>query len=92
MSNMNTAELLTVHREGRLSPGRGLAVENGKVCYWEDSSIQIDLFDINLIDLMKAMEIDTIDQLFDEIKDKYHARSLKQLLDENHIDYGAYSF
>lgn len=73
------------------SHGYGAAVENGEFCCWEDASIERDIFNVDVYELMKALKVDTIDGLFKVIKERFHFDSLKYFLDDNGIRHGYYA-
>ena len=73
------------------SHGYGAAVENGEFSCWEDASIERDIFNVDVYELMKALKVDTLDDLFKVIKERFHFDSLKYFLDDNGIRHGYYA-
>lgn len=73
------------------SHGYGAAVENGEFSCWEDASIERDIFNVDAYSLMKALNVDTLDDLFKVIKERFCFNELKQFLDDNGINHGYYA-
>ena len=70
----------------------GAAVENGLFSYWYDTGIERDIYDVDAYKLMKALNVETLDELFKVVDEKYNIDTLRALLDENNISYSAYAF
>ena len=73
------------------SHGYGAAVENGEFCCWEDGSIERDIFIVDVYELMKALKVDTLDDLFKVIRERFCFTELKEFLDDNGIKHGYYA-
>ena len=73
------------------SYGYDASVEKGVFSCWEDASIERDIFNVDAYALMKALDVDTIDDLFKVIKERFHFDSLKHFLDDNGIGHGYYA-
>ena len=73
------------------SHGYGASVEKGVFSCWEDASIERDIFNVDVYALMKALNVDTIDDLFKVIKERFCFDSLGRFLDDNGIGYGSYA-
>lgn len=73
------------------SHGYGASVEKGVFSCWEDASIERDIFNADVYELMKALKVDTLDDLFKVIKERFCFNELKELLDDNGIDHGYYA-
>lgn len=73
------------------SRGYGASVEKGVFSCWEDASIERDIFNVDAYELMKALQVETLDDLFKVIKDRFHFGSLKRFLDDNGIGHGYYA-
>ena len=73
------------------SHGYGAAVENGEFSCWEDASIERDIFNVDAYKLMKALNVDTLDDLFKVIRERFCFSELKQFLDDNGIGHGYYA-
>ena len=88
---MEKESLMKLKKSEICSHGYGAAVENGEFSCWEDASIERDIFNVDAYALMKALQVDTLDDLFNVIKEHFHFNSLKQLLDDNGIGHGYYA-
>ena len=69
----------------------GVEVEKGKFRYWYDTSIDRDIFDVDVYELMEALKVDTLDDLFKVIKERFNFDSFKHFLDDNGIRHGYYA-
>lgn len=74
-----------------ISHGYGASVEKGVFSCWEDASIERDIFNVDAYALMKALQVDTLDDLFKVIKERFGFDSLGRFLDDNGIGYGCYA-
>jgi hypothetical protein len=90
---MVTKELLTnlPRKSEMVSHESGVEVEKGKFRYWYDTSIDRDIFDVDAYELMEALKVDTLDDLFKVIKERFHFDSFRCFLDDNGINYGYYA-
>ena len=79
------------NRSELFSHGYGASVENGEFCCWEDASIERDIFNVDVYELMKALKVDTIDGLFKVIRGRFCFTELKEFLDDNGIKHGYYA-
>jgi hypothetical protein len=73
------------------SHGYGASVEKGVFSCWEDASIERDIFNVDAYELMKALQVETLDDLFNVIKERFSFDSLGRFLDDNGIGYGCYA-
>ena len=73
------------------SHGYGASVEKGVFSCWEDASIERDIFNVDAYELMKALQVETLDDLFNVIKERFCFDSLGRFLDNNGIGYGGYA-
>ena len=72
--------------------GYGASVEMGVFSCWEDASIERDIYNVSAYKLMEALNVDTLDELFKVIKDRFCFDSIKEFLDEKNIGYAGYAF
>ena len=79
------------NRSELFSHGYGASVENGEFCCWEDASIERDIFNVDANELMKVLQVETLDDLFKVIKERFCFSELKQFLDDNGINHGYYA-
>lgn len=72
----------------------GLNLENGLVSLWDDSdTLEVDIYNVNALELMATLEVRTVDELFNAVKERSLGSSdnFSKFLDEHGIRYSAYS-
>lgn len=72
----------------------GLNLENGLVSLWDDSdTLEVDIYNVNALELMAALKVRTVDELFNAVKERSLGSSdnFSRFLDEHGICYSAYS-
>ena len=72
----------------------GLHLENGLVSLWDDSdTLEVDIYNVNALELMVALEVRTVDELFKAVKERSigSSDSFSEFLKEHNIRYSAYS-
>ena len=72
--------------------GCGASVKKGKFSYWCDTSIERDIYDVDAYTLMKALNVETLDDLFKTIHERFDFDTLSDFLKENKIYYCGYAF
>lgn len=88
---MEKESLMKLKKSEIFSHGYGAAVENGEFSCWEDASIERDIFNVDANELMKVLQVETLDDLFKVIKERFCFSELKQFLDDNGINHGYYA-
>ena len=71
---------------------RGAAVEKGEFSYWEDGSIELDIYAVDAYSLMQALNVETLDDLFLIIRNNYWYNSLQEFLKAHKIGYAGYAY
>ena len=72
--------------------GRGASVTKGEFTYWSDTSIERDIYNVDAHVLMKALNVETLDDFFKVINERFSFDTLEEFLKENNIHYAAYGF
>jgi len=73
------------------SRGYGASVTKGEFSCWEDASIERDIWDVDAYELMKALNVETLDDLFIAVKERFCFDTLGAFLKENSIHFSAYA-
>lgn len=71
--------------------GYGASVTKGEFSCWEDGSIERDIWAVDAYELMNALNVETLDDLFKEIKEHFSFDMLGAFLKENNIHFAAYA-
>ena len=58
---------------------------------WEDASIERDIYNVDAYELMKALNVETLDDLFKAVKERFSFDTLGEFLKENNIHFNAYA-
>lgn len=72
----------------------GLVLKDGIISLWDDSDIlEVDIYDVDALRLMAALEVHTVDELYSAVKECALASSerFSQFLDAHGIHYSSYS-
>lgn len=69
----------------------GASVTKGEFCCWEDASIERDIYNVDAYELMKALNVETLDDLFKAVKERFSYDELGKFLKENSIYFSAYA-
>ena len=72
----------------------GLDLENGVVSLWDDSqTLEVDIFNVNALELMVALGVRTVDDMFKAVKERSLtlSSSFSEFLKDHGIQYSAYS-
>lgn len=72
--------------------GSGASVENGEFSYWEDTSIDRDIYNVDAYKLMEVLNVETLDDLFKVIGERFCFKTLGHFLEENNISFSAFAF
>lgn len=78
-------------RTEKLYSGCGASVTKGEFSCWEDGSIERDIWNVDAYELMKALNVETLDDLFKTIKERFSYDTLGAFLKENSIPFDAYA-
>lgn len=70
----------------------GMSVENGKIQRWLDTSIERDIYDVSLFEVLNAMGVETYDDFFWLMREAYSFDDFEKFLEENNIHYAGYGF
>lgn len=72
----------------------GLVLKDGVISLWDDSDVlEVDIYDVDALRLMVALEVHTVDELYSAVKERALASSerFSQFLDSHGIRYSSYS-
>ena len=72
----------------------GLVLKDGIISLWDDSDIlEVDIYDVDALRLMVALEVHTVDELYSAVKERALASSerFSQFLDAHGIHYSSSS-
>ena len=72
--------------------GCGASVTKGEFSYWYDTSIERDIYNVDAYKLMDALNVETLDDLFKVIGERFDIDTLGQFLKANNISFAAYAF
>lgn len=73
------------------SRGYDASVTKGEFSCWEDACIERDIWDVDAYELMKALNVETLDDLFIAVKERFCFDTLGAFLKENSIHFSAYA-
>ena len=72
--------------------GCGASVTDGEFSYWADTSIDRDIYNVDAYKLMEALNVETLDDLFKVIDERFSFDTLGEFLKANDISFAAYAF
>lgn len=73
------------------SRGYGASVTKGEFSCWEDGSIERDIWAVDAYELMNALNVETLDDLFKVIKERFSFDTIGEFMKENNIHFAAYA-
>ena len=87
--------VVTRHGTSRSNPqpgcGRGGSVEKGLFSYWCYTSIERDIYNVDAYELMRALNVETLDDLFKTVKERFCCDTFGEFLKDNSIHFDAYA-
>lgn len=69
----------------------GFSVKKAEFSCWCDTSIERDIWDVDAYELMKVLNVETLDDLFKAVKERFSFDTLGEFLKENSIHFSAYA-
>lgn len=69
----------------------GVSVKKGEFTYWCDTSIEREIYGVDAYELMKALNVETLDDLFKVIKERFCFDTFGEFLKKNNIHFDAYA-
>lgn len=73
------------------SRGYGASVTKGEFSCWEDASIERDIWAVDAYELMRALNVETLDDLFKVVKERFSFDTLGKFLQDNNIHFAVYA-
>ncbi|MBR1725819.1 MAG: hypothetical protein IJ724_04095 [Muribaculaceae bacterium] len=89
---MTREELKAMPRRGELFGSEsGGSVEKGLFSYWCYTSIERDIYNVDAYELMRALNVETLDDLFKTVKERFCYDTFGEFLKDNSIHFDAYA-
>lgn len=69
----------------------GISVKKGEFSCWCDTSIERVIWDVDAYELMEVLNVETLDDLFKAVKERFSFDTLGEFLKKNNIHFDAYA-
>jgi len=69
----------------------GISVKKGEFSCWCDTSIERVIWDVDAYELMEVLNVETLDDLFKAVKERFSFDTLGEFLKKNDLHFDAYA-
>ncbi len=91
MANMPDRRDVAAFNDGTVASESGGSVEKGLFSYWCYTSIERDIYNVDAYELMRALNVETLDDLFKTVKERFCYDTFVEFLKDNSIHFDAYA-